>query len=199
MKLGTSKPRILVFDCECRPTAWFGGDYVGRSLTAVAWSWLDDETVASSVLTRLMESTAPLLDEFLYEYEAADVVVGHYIRGFDLPLINGDCERLAWPTLDQKLSVDTKIDRVSTLGISESLENLVNRYELEHPKIPMSEPQWEEHNLWQTPRSCAWVAERVEGDVIATKELYRHLSQEGRLKPAKLWDPRAAKLPRYRA
>ncbi len=199
MKLSTSKPRILVFDCECRPTAWFGGDYVGRSITAVAWSWLDDDDVDGVVLTRGMRNVAPILKPFMASLRVADIVVGHYIRGFDLPLINGDLERLRWNSLESILSVDTKLDRVSTLGISESLENLVARYELEHEKIPMSEPYWEEHNLWQTPRSCAWVAERVEGDVIATKELYETLASAGRLKAPKLWDPRAAKLPRYRA
>jgi hypothetical protein len=196
MKFRHDASRILVFDLECRPTAWYGGDYVGKSLTAVGWSWLDGN-VSTTVLTREMTSTEPLLWDFLTDFESADIVVGHFIRGFDLPLLNAEVESLGWSSISPVLTVDTKSDRLTTLGISESLENLVARYELEHDKIPMSEPRWTEHNLWQTPRSVEWVRTRVSGDVTSTKELY--LALQDRLRKPKVWDPAASKLPRYRS
>jgi len=190
---------ILVFDCEARPTAWISGDFVGKSITAAAWSWLGGEEVYSRVLVRSDLSTAPILSPFLEDLKHADIVVGHFIRGFDLPLISADLERLGWEPLDPLLTIDTKSDRLTTLGLSESLGNLVSRYEVGHEKMPMTEPQWEEHNLWQTDRSVQWVRERVESDVVANKALFIELSEEDRLKPPKVWDPAGAKMPRYRS
>jgi len=199
VKFEREASEILVFDCEARPTAWISGDFVGKSMTAVSWSWVGSDLVHSRVLTREMYDTAGLLPDFLAALECADVVVGHYIRGFDLPLICGDLERLGWAPLNPTLTIDTKSDRLTTLGLSESLGNLAARYEVDHEKLPMTEPMWEEHNLWQTPRSVEWVRERVEGDVIANKDLYIELLIEERLRSPKVWDPAGAKMPRYRA
>jgi hypothetical protein len=80
--------RILHFDCECRPGAWIGGDYVSRSLTAVAWCFRDEETTHSAILSPEDTNTRRLLKEFFPAYDAADVVTLHYSRSFDLPLIS---------------------------------------------------------------------------------------------------------------
>ena len=32
--------RILDFDVECRPIAWYGGDWVTKQPTAIAWKFL---------------------------------------------------------------------------------------------------------------------------------------------------------------
>lgn len=197
MRIEVPESKVLIFDIECRPTAWFGGDYVGKSITAAAWVWLDGDEPTSVVLDRDMDSTALIMEGIVEAVESADLVVGHFIRGFDLPVLAGELETLGWTPFDPVLTLDTKTDRLTTMGISESLENLVARYELTHAKIPMNEPRWSEHNLWQTPRSVEWVRERVEGDVVSTKELY--LAMQDRLKGPKAWDPRGSKMPRYRA
>lgn len=197
MKFDLAPSKVLIFDIECRPTAWFGGDYVGKSITAAAWAWLDEAEPHSVVLDRDMESTGLIMEGIVEAIESADLVVGHYIRGFDLPVLSGELETLGWAPFEPMLTIDTKTDRFKSMGISQSLENLVSRYELEHAKVPMSEPRWAEHNLWQTPRSVEWVRQRVEGDVVSTKELY--VAMADRLKGPKAWDPQGNAQAKYQA
>ena len=42
---------VLIFDIEARPTAWIGGDFVGRTMTAYAFTYLDDDEVVSDAIT----------------------------------------------------------------------------------------------------------------------------------------------------
>ncbi len=194
--------KVLIFDMEARPTAWIGGDYVGRSSTAFAYSFLNEDTVAVDAILPgegAQQYWEDMVLRLVFAVERSDVVVGHYIRGFDLPLLNSDLERIGQPSLGRTLAVDTKTDRLQGNGLSESLENLMARYDLESEKMAMHEPWWEEFNLWQTPRSRARVMERVTSDVIGTKELYRALLDVDRLKVPSAWDPAKSKLPHYRS
>lgn len=190
---------VVIFDMEARPTAWIGGDFVGRSMTAFAFSYLDDDEVYSWVLSREdgQEQFAGAVIELASAVETASLVVGHWIRGFDLPLLNTDLERVRNAPLRRVMTIDTKSDRSFTQGISQSLENLSSRYELEQEKMAMHEPWWEEFNLWQTPRTVELVRERVVSDVVGTKELYSAMLAAGRLKSPKAWDPSAARSMRY--
>jgi hypothetical protein len=198
MRLRQEESNILVFDIECRPTAWFGGDFVGKSITAAAWVFLDSEMPVAEAITRDDVDTERVMRPLIEAVEAADLLVGHFIRGFDLPVISGDLERLGWAPLDPVLTVDTKIDRKQTMGLSESLENLAARYELEAQKMSMHEPWWENFNLWVDWDSRERVLDRVKSDILATRELYLRLLNEDRLKAPKVWSPSQAKMPRYR-
>jgi hypothetical protein len=175
MKYGVDATRRLHFDCECRPGAWIGGDYVSRSLTAIAWQFADEDKVHSVILSRRDKDTHRLLEAFLPVYNKADVVSGHFIRGFDLPLLAHECQDNQMPLLEEKLSVDTKLDLVRGIGGSKSQENLSAQYELAHPKIGMSVPEWESFNLWLSEAGTAAVLERVIGDVDQHVELYSKL------------------------
>jgi len=199
MRFETGPQDILIFDCEVRPTAWIGGDFVGRSLTAASFSWLDEDYVHTDIITRDSTNTIDIVNPIAAALESADLAVGHFIRGFDFVVINGELERNGMSPLQKVNTIDTKMDRLATSGLSESLANLIARYELENDKMDMREPMWEEFNLWQTPRSVAWVRQRVESDVAATKELFVALREAGRLKDTKVWTPEAGKMPRYRA
>ncbi len=187
-----SAPRLLSFDCECRPGAWIGGDFVSRSLTAIAWRFHDSPKTHSVILSRRDTSTRRLLEAFLPAYEAADVVTFHYGRSFDMPLLNHEMMDNGLPLLAPKLTVDTKSDLAKSVGESKSQENLGAQYELDHPKVPMNVPGWEEFNLWLSAAGTAAVREREIGDVDQHVELYRKLNALGYLAPAKLWKPGAS-------
>lgn len=197
MRFVVDSPDILIFDIEVRPTAWIGGDFVGRSLTAAAWSWLDEDRVEVRTITRQSTDTLDVLIPIAGSLEACDLAVGHFIRGFDLGNLNGELERYGMESLPAITTADTKLDRYKTMGLSQSLENLIARYGLESDKFRMAEPMWEEFNLWQTPRSVEWVRERVVSDVAATKELFVALRDAGRLNDTKTWSPAQGKAPRY--
>lgn len=200
MKFEPNADSVLFFDIEARPTAWIGGDYVGRTMTAYAYSYLDEEHIASDAIRagdragweRMVIHIASVL-------ESSTMAVGHYIRGFDLDVINADLERIGQKSLPRLMTTDTKIDRLKGLGISESLENLMSRYDLRTEKMSMHEPWWDEFNCWQTERTRKLVLERVRSDVEGSKELYKALLAAGRLKTPAAWDPTTAKRPRYRA
>lgn len=194
-----AKGKVLIFDLEARPTAWIGGDFVGRSLTGYAFRYLDADRVYSDVIVAGDYGRWTLMVQQIAEAVAdATLVVGHWIRGFDLPLLNADLERIGQPSLGRMMTVDTKTDRLQGDGISQSLENLASRYDLETEKMAMHEPWWEEFNLWQTERTRKLVRKRVVTDVKATTELYLAMEKAGRLKSPAVWDPAKAKLSRYK-
>lgn len=196
---------VLIFDLEARPTAWIGGDYVGRTMTAFAYTYLD---AGDDVVCRTLQSTGTpeerisswhdMVIEIAAAVESADLVIGHWVRGFDLPLLNADLERVGRiEPLGRLLTIDTKSDRLTGSGLSQSLENLAFRYDTSVQKMDMREPMWEEYNCWQTERSVKWVRDRVSTDILATRELYVAMNDAGRLLGPKAWDPSSASLPRY--
>lgn len=199
MKFATGPQDILIFDVEVRPTAWIGGDFVGRSMTCASYSWLDEDYVSTNIITRESTSNFDVVIPLASAIEAADLAVGHFIRGFDFTVLSGDLERNGLAPLEKVNTIDTKMDRLATSGLSESLENLIARYKLDTEKLRMSEPDWEAFNLYQPPALVEKVRARCESDVKATKELFVALRDAGRLKDTKVWTPEMKKVPRYRA
>lgn len=188
------KLRILDFDCECRPLAWYGGDFVTKQPTAIAWQLVGSRgkpTVAvigeSDRSSLVLEEERAMLERFREAYDDADMVTGHYIRGFDLPLLNGACVRLGLPLFSNKLSEDTKLDLVKAQGVSKSMENLSAMFEAKHPKIPMDTAKWAAANML-LPHGIAMTKKRVVGDVIEHLELRETLIDRGLLTPAKVWE-----------
>ena len=143
------------------------------------------------------KSLRPLWDErdaremlawFRGYYEAADVVTGHYIRKFDLPIINGALFEWGLPLLDQKLVVDTKTDLVELAAMSLSQENLASLKELEESKFHMHDNRWRQVARL-TPEGLALAHERVTKDVLQHQALRKELAAAGALKPPSLWKP----------
>jgi len=97
MRISTSTEelRVLDFDVECRPLAFYG-DFVTKQPTAIAWSYIGEHkgiTVKaigeSDRSSKVPQEEREMLEAFIEAYNAADLVTGHFIRGFDLPLLNG--------------------------------------------------------------------------------------------------------------
>jgi len=192
----TKRPlRILDFDCECRPLHWIGGDYVSRDLTAIAWAWVGEQS--EPVVMLLGECTQPeMLTAFVAAYNQADLVTGHFIRGFDLPLINSALTEHQMPGLGKKMTHDTKIDLLKRSGLSSSQENLGGMLGLEHPKVHMDQTRWRAANRL-TPEGLAFVKERVAGDVLQHIELRDRLMKLGYLGPPVMWKGNGDEDPTY--
>lgn len=200
MRLASSGPSlaILDFDCECRPMAWYGGDFVTKQITAIAWAVIHPDgscgiptvsLIGASFDTRqTFDEEIDMLEHFRLAYAGADIVTGHYIRGFDLPLINARMMRHGLPLLDSKLAQDTKGDLARGQGLSKSQENLGAMFELEHPKIPMNTTLWEEANAL-TPEGIESTRKRVLGDVRQHVELRSTMLDRGLLGPPRHWSP----------
>jgi len=186
LRLESQDPRILDFDCECRPIAWYGGDFVTKQITAIAWQWIDSQYVtvsyigASGLSANVVDEERAMLEAFVSAYNAADIVTGHFIRGFDLPLINGSLMRLGMPLLGSVLAQDTKTDLAKGQGISKSQENLGAMYELEHPKVGMNTSKWAKGNML-LPEGIEATIERVTGDVEQHIEMRAEMIRLGHL------------------
>jgi hypothetical protein len=187
--------RILDFDVEARPLHWISGDYVSKEVTAIAWAWTDKP---DDVTVHLLGETDPItmLQAFTAAYQQADMVTGHFIRGYDLPMVNGALTEYQLPPLEDKLSHDTKLDLVRRQGLSGSQENLGVMLGLENPKVKMDQSKWRSANRL-TPEGLEAVRERVVGDVRQHIEMRRRLLELGYLGPPVMWRGGAAPVETY--
>jgi hypothetical protein len=188
MKLSVAAPLILDFDIEARPLSFLGNDFVTSEVTAVAACFVGKPRTLS---TWLLGEVTPeeILDAFRSYYDRADMVTGHYIRGYDLPHLNGALIELGQSPLEPKLSSDTKLDLLKRSRVSASQESLAAMLGIGAPKITMTQADWREANRL-TPRGLALTRRRVEGDVKQHMELRAKLIELGWLGPPKVWTPR---------
>lgn len=177
--------RILDVDIENRPLSYLGSDFTTGEVTALAWAWTDKPDDVTVYLLGPM-TLRSILTKFLPVYAQADVVTGHYLRGHDLPMLNGALMELGMPALPEKMTQDTKLDLLRSKGISLSQESLGAMFKLEAPKVTMNQAKWRAANRL-SPDGIAWVKERVTGDVRQHIELRRRLLDGGYLGPAKVW------------
>ncbi len=193
----TKRPfRILDFDCEARPLHWISSDYVSKEITAIAWKWIGEDSPAECYLLGEV-SPQEMLQAFTNVYNQADMVTGHYIRGYDLPMVNGALTEFEMPALSDKLSHDTKIDLLRRAGLSSSQENLGAMLHLDHPKVKMDQTKWRSANRLQ-PEGLALARERCIGDVHQHIELRQRLLELGYLgSPVKWYSKSALPLPGY--
>ena len=186
---------MLDFDIENRPLSYLGSDFTTAEVTAIAWAWVDRP---EDVQVRLLGEydLVDILQDFLWAYEAADVVTGHFIRGHDLPMINGALVELGMPMLAEKLTSDTKLDFGRTKGISLSQESLSAMRGLDEPKVQMNQFKWRAANRL-SPEGLAYVRERAAGDVKQHIALRRELVAKGYLAAPKMWRSGSAKTEAY--
>lgn len=191
----SGRHRVLDFDIECRPLAWYGGDFVSKEVSAIAWKWVGER---GGVHVRALgyETSEEMLSDFSQAYELADMVTGHYIRGYDLPTLNGAMMEFGLPALPSKLSQDTKLDLVSRQGVSASQENLAAMLGVQAPKVQMNQAKWRSANRLE-PGGIDETVRRVAGDVRQHVELRRKLLDLGLLKPPVVWQSTAGRAAVY--
>ena len=187
--------RVLDFDVEARPLHWISGDFVSKEITAMAWAWTD---TPDDVTCYLLGETEPvdMLQAFLVAYQQADMVTGHFIRGYDLPMVNGSLTEYGLPVLGNKLTQDTKIDLVRRQGLSSSQKNLGAMLNLQHPKVDMDQSKWRDANRL-TPEGRQLARQRVIGDVQQHIEMRSKLLALGYLGAPVLWKGGAAPVEVY--
>lgn len=194
MRLSTTRRvRILDFDVECRPIAWYGGDWVTKQPTAIAWKFVGEPGgVCVAVIgesdrsSRVLDEERAMLEEFREAYDASDIVTGHYIRGFDLSVLCGAYMRHGLPLLGDKMTQDTKGDLARASGISKSMENLGAMFELKHPKVGMNTGSWARGNML-LPDGIKLTRKRVVGDVREHVELRQVILEKGYLGAPQPW------------
>lgn len=198
MQWKTEPLRLLDTDWEAKPGHWIGGDFVSKLPTAGAWAWVGKRPPRPHevfVVSHYEMTRAEMLTTFREFYDEADVIVTHYGRGFDFPLLNRACRKEGLPPLEPKLTIDTKNDLLKSHGGSSSQKNLSAERGLKSPKEDLTLDDWEGFNE-RAPGYEARVIERVVGDVIQNVELFLDLRDEW-LSPPSVWTPSAGHSPRY--
>jgi hypothetical protein len=180
--------RVLDFDIENRPLAYWYDEKTTAEVTAIAASWEGSDFVHVRVLTRDQASGPAMLRWFAAMYDAADMVTGHFIRGHDLPLLNGAMIEHGIRPLGAKLVSDTRTDLYRRKDLSASQEALAGMYGLPEPKHHMAQFEWREANRL-TPEGIAATRERVTADVKQHKALRARLLDADQLKPPTIWHP----------
>jgi hypothetical protein len=176
---------ILDIDTECLPGHWIGGDFVSKIFTAVAFQWIGKGGVPA-VYTHYEYTSGELAVILAKQVEEADYTTGHYIRGFDLPLLNGNLQLNGSPLFRQVMSHDTKLDLIKSHGRSLSQKNLAALIGVAAPKIEVTLAEWEGFNT-KDPRYKAKGIERVQGDVIQNIEMRAKLIELDWIGPPEMW------------
>jgi DNA polymerase elongation subunit (family B) len=186
----TRPTRILDFDIETVAAGFADPDWVPQKVTCVAWSWVGSDTVESTVCGPAGIFGKPgkrvqMLKPFLKELAKADVVTGHNITRFDLPVLNAEVMRLRLPVLGAVRVQDTmKLAR--SKGFKKGQDVLGRLFRLEEQKLSLNWQDWQDaydEAGWPTIR------ERAESDVLMHKELREELLTLGYLKPIRVWSP----------
>jgi DNA polymerase elongation subunit (family B) len=181
--------RILDFDIETRLVGFHSGGKFGPGgcePTAIAWSWIGTAEVCVQLLG--IHDPMTMLEEFAEVYDRADIVTGHYISHFDLPVLNGALMEHGLPLLRPKLVQDTCTGLKKRAGHSKSQENMAGMLGIPEAKQHMSDWRWRESTRL-TPEGIEATRRRVVDDVIQHKALRAKLLERGLLNGPKLWTP----------
>ena len=189
VKLSTEPARVLDFDLETLAAGFADPNWVPQKITCAAWSWVGEEKVHATISDKMgfftpelrVEMLRPLL-KALYQ---ADMVTGHNLIRFDLPVLNAECHRLGLPPLKAFLVQDTM--RVAKMkGFKKGQDNISELLETVQKKQAMTWQEWEdayEEDGWKS------IISRAKSDVMQHKEMRAEMLERGWLKPPAMWKP----------
>lgn len=181
----TTNIRILDFDIETRPLSYWG-DRPTAEVTAVASCFTDDLSSMTVHLLGVDDSTTML--QFISDrINEADIVTGHNIRRFDLPMVNGALLEHGLAPLKAKMSVDTYADLKKRGDIPASQEYLLDLLGI-GKKIHMGQHDWRQSNRL-LPEGIKKTYSRCSGDVYDHMRLRVELVKRGLLKAPRSWKP----------
>jgi hypothetical protein len=182
-----SPPRLLIFDIENRPLSyWYDGNPTAE-VSIISAKWLDEGE--PFVFTMKRGGNSRILQQFRPLYDAADVVVGHHIRGHDLPILNGAYIEQGMEPLAPKMTIDTLKDLIRWKDIPKSLEYLAAWLGCPIQKPHLTQHDWRKAN--RLDDGALKIAEmRCRDDVLATEWVYKELMRKGLInKPPRRWTP----------
>lgn len=185
-KLGVKKKlRILDFDIEARPLS-FWGDRPSIEITAIASAFIGESKTMKAYLLG-QDPPEYMLTTFVERYNAADMVVGHNIRSYDLPQINGALLEYGMEKLEPKLTQDTYLDMYKRGDIPASQEYLLDLFGI-GTKYHMGQHAWRKSNrLTKDGLKSTYI--RVTGDVSDNINLRKEMLKRNLLKSPKVWYP----------
>lgn len=183
------KMRVLDFDLETLAAGFADPQWVPQKIMVSAWSWIGEDIVHSAFCGPMgffdpvirAESLVGLLDAI----DEADMVTGHNLLRFDLPVLNAECLRMGLSPLEPILVQDT-MRLPKTKGFKKGQDNVSELLDVPIKKQAMSWQEWEqayEEDGWKTAIS------RCTSDVAAHKIMRATMLDRGWLKTPTMWRP----------
>ena len=180
--------RILDFDIETVSAGFDDPNWVPQKITCVAWSWVGSDEVTSLTCSPTgvfgkPKRRAIMLRPLLREIAAADMLTGHNIARFDLPIINAECMRLGLDPIRSAHIQDT-MRLVRSKGFKKGQDNLGVLLKTLEQKLDLNWQEWQDaydQDGWENIRR------RCESDVVMHKEVRARLLELDLLKPPTHW------------
>lgn len=192
MPWGSSREsRTLYFDIENRPLSYAGNDWTTAEITVASWKWGGEDRIFTKTLEPYphhRDSATAMLSLLSAAIESSDLVVGHYVRKHDLPMVNGHLMEYSMYPLQSVLVSDTCLDLAKKKDMSRSLASLAALYDLREQKLDISQQDWRDGNRL-IPEAVAKIVERCESDVRVLENLHGILLRSGHLRAPKVWTP----------
>ena len=195
-KLSTIQPlsknqpdKVLDLDIETVAAGFGDPDWVPQKITCVAWSWIGADLVESRIcgpsgIFGQPNLRAEMLAPLVRAIREADVVTGHNLLRFDLPIVNAECLRLGLEPLEPVRVQDT-IRIVRTKGFKKGQGNIARMLHL-GDKMDMDWQAWQDaydEDGWATIRA------RCESDVRQHKLVREGMRDRHWLKRERVWRP----------
>lgn len=184
----TKELSILDFDVETVAAGFADPNWVPQKITCVAWSWIGEDEVQSRICGPLglfgkPELRAKMLKPLLAAIEQADMLTGHNIIRFDLPVINAECMRLGLPVIPSRLVQDT-MRLTRSKGFKKGQDNIGRLFKLKEEKQTMDWQAWQDA---YDEKGWADIRSRAETDIIQHKTMRLELLSRGLLKTPTVW------------
>lgn len=180
--------RVLDFDVETVAAGFADPNWVPQKITCVAWSWVGSDKVESRICGPLglfgdPSLRAKMLQPLLDEIAKADMVTGHNILRFDLPVINAECLRLGLDPIREVKAQDT-MRFLRSKGFKKGQDTLGSMLRLRNEKMGLNWQDWQDA---YDEEGWADIRRRAESDVIMHKEMRLELIERNILKKPITW------------
>jgi len=179
---------VLDFDIETIAAGFADPNWVPQKITCVAWSWVGSDKVESTVcgpegLFGDSSLRAVMLAPLLAEIARADMVTGHNLLRFDLPVINSECMRLGVEPIRSVLVQDT-MRFLRAKGFKKGQDTVGSMLRLRNQKMGLNWQDWQDA---YDEEGWADIKARAETDVVMHKEMRLKLLERNILKPPVRW------------
>jgi DNA polymerase elongation subunit (family B) len=188
-RLPATSRRVLDFDLETVAAGFADPDWVPQTITAWAYCWIGGNHVEVATLKVAdredIDARRQFLEPLLDVIRQADVVTGHNILRFDLPVLNADLMRVGLEPLNPVLAQDT-MRLPKSKGFKKGQDVLSGLLGVQSEKLPLN--WWEWQRAYADP-DHALIRERVVGDVIQHMQLREAMRERGWLTAPRMWKP----------
>jgi len=181
--------RFLDFDLEAVNAGFEDPQWTPVTVTCWAYTWIGEHTDVRCEALPVADfydkdARRRFLLPLLAAIEAADVVTGHNIIRYDLPVLNGECMKVGLPVLKPTMAQDTM--KIPRARFKKGMDNVSHSLGVREEKLPLS---WAEWAAAYAEPGLETVKERCASDVLMHVQMRERMREEGWLRSPRLWKP----------